>query len=218
VAGVTGDIVQVTLQGTFQSSIWMNIFFYRCDDSPSAGYLDGLATDFQSVVLDAIADAQRDDVDYSSLRFLNIFSGDELVVAPTTPPDGNVTPTAGAGASFLAVDYKLIRSNARVRHGHKYLTGLQENWFEGNDISSGYLTLAAAVETAFAQTLLPGGSADEFAPVIVGRVFDATIGSEGGYRLPISQAEMGDKWAYVSSCVVNPLLTTSRSRKLGHGI
>jgi len=217
VAGTLGDVIQLTLQGTFQSSIWMNVFYYISEGSISAGYLTGITTEFQAVVLDAMADAQTDLVDYVSLRALNIFSGDELVVAPLTPPDGNVTPSTGAGASFLAANYKLIRSNARVRHGQKYLTGLQESWFEANDLQAAYLTLASAVSAAFAATLV-AGLTDEFVPVIVGRIEYTTSGGNQAYRLPTSQAEMDDKWAYVSSAIVNPLLTTERSRKLGHGI
>jgi len=215
--GVEGDMVQLVLRGTFEDSVWMNVFFYRVEDDPTAGYLTGLADDFQSVVLDAMADAQTNLVTYDEIRLLNIFSFDELVVAPVTPDDGNVTPSTGAGASFLAADYKLIRSNARVRHGHKFLTGLQESWFEGNDLQPAYITLAAAVETAFAQELVPG-LVDRFAPVIVGRVDEGTPPVHGPYRLPESQAEMGTNWAYVTSCVVNPFLTTERLRKLGRGI
>jgi len=212
-----GDIVQLVLRGTFQDSVWMNVFFYRVEDPPTGGYLTGLATDFQSDVLDVMADAQTNLVTYDEIRLLNIFELDELVVAPVTPDDGNVTPSTGAGASFLAADYKLIRGNARVRHGHKFLTGLQESWFEGNDIQPAYITLAAPVEAAFAAELVPG-LIDRFAPVIIGRVDEGTPPNHGPYRLPESQAEMGANWAYVTSCVVNPFLTTNRLRKLGRGI
>jgi len=218
VATVINDVLQLVLSGLYASQVWENVFFYRVEDAPTGGILTGLATEFQAEVLAVMAAAQNDATAYDQIIVRNIFSGDEAVVAPLTPVMGSVSGSDVA-PSFIAASIKLVRGNARVRHGRKSLIGMSEANMNGQIWTSGFQTDLQAVADAFAAQLNPG-LADLLAPIIVGRVEyvpDPDEPDHFAYRLPESQAEMDDNWAYVVSGQASTVITTQNSRKQGHG-
>lgn len=204
----TGDVLQVTLQGAYIDTSFFNIFFYRVENNPTPGVLEGLATEFNSVVLGAYRQFANNSVVFSSITVRNIFGDEEYVTTAINNPVG-----ARAGAdplpAFTSATVVLRRSNRRVRAGRKHLIGGMES-----DMSSGYwnnpaLNLIKLVGAAMAADLNPG-LVDLLRPVIVGRV---RVDS-GKYRLPGSQSELGDRWSYVSGTAVNKRVSTQNSRKL----
>jgi len=218
VAGTTGDIVQLVLNQLNQSQVQENVHFYRLEDAGTAGYLDGLITQFQADVLPSYEAVQSTEVSYISLVARNIFSGDEVVVSPLDISTG-VSSGSDICPSFIAANIKLVRSNARVRHGRKSVGGQIESDMDGQQWETAYVAALQDLANALALPLNPG-LADNFKPVIIGRVFNEADPPEhpnDWYSLPTSQVEMGDKWAYVSSGLASPFVSTQRSRKLGHG-
>lgn len=217
-AGTEGDIISVTLHSLWQSQVTEMVFFYRVEDTPTAGYLEGLATEFEDNGLPIFALAQSVNMEYVQLTVRNIFNLDEFVKSPLVPDDG--TLSAGADLpSFMSANIKLVRSNARVRHGRKAFGGATENEIGGQQWETAYVALLQDCADWMAEEQIAGG-VDFFKPVIVGRVFvpaDPPDIPNAYYRLPTSQVEMGDNWAYVISALASPFASTQRSRKLGHG-
>jgi hypothetical protein len=217
-AGVVGDVVQVTLTGTVLGELMENVHFYRVEDEPSAGYLEGLCTEFQSEVLPAYATVQHDEVLYTRITARNIFDFDEFVLQPLTPDQGSGT-TSDPVPSFVAASIQLTRGNARVRNGRKSIAGAMEGQMISQVWDTGYLANLQLLADALAATLNPG-LVDLFAPIIVGRVFvpaDPPAIPRAYYRLPASQAEMDTHWAYVVSALASPDVSTQNLRKKGHG-
>jgi len=218
VASEVGDVIQLTLSGSYSLQQWENVFFYRVEDTPTEGILAGLIEDFQTDVLPVMAAAQNPSVSYLQLAAKNIFSLDEEVVAPLDITAGT-NSSDEIMASFISASIKLVRSNARVRHGRKSLVGMSEGDAFGQVWTSGYQALLQDVADAFAVTLTPGG-VDNLAPVIVGRIFvpaDPPDVPKAFYRLPATQGQMEDRWAYVVSAIGSTLVTSQNSRKQGHG-
>jgi len=218
VAGTIGDVVQLVFSGDNLGQQFQNVHFYRVEDAPSPGYLEGLATEFESTLLPLYAAVQNDSTGYASLSLRNIFSGDEYVLAPVTPTAGSSGGT-GPLASFVAASIKLVRSNARVRHGRKAICGMSESDAEGQTWSSGTMTALQALADGLAAELNPG-LADLFKPVIVKRIFhpaDPPDHPNDWYTLPETQVEMGTNWAYVISGLPSGNVSTQNSRKIGHG-
>lgn len=217
-ATVVGDIIQIVLNQTYALQQCQNVAFYRVEDTPTEGVLEGAATDFVTDVGTVMQLAQNAGVTYPSCVATNIFSLDQFVLSPTTLSPG-LNVAGDQLSSFISGGIKLVRGNARVRHGRKSIVGMSEDDAFGQVWTSGYQTLLQDVADAYAQVLTPGG-VDNLAPVIVGRVLvpaDPPDVPRAFYRLPATQAEMADNWAYVVSATAATLITSQNSRKQGHG-
>jgi len=215
---VVGDIIQIVLNQTYALQQCQNVAFYRVEDTPTEGVLEGACLDFESDVGTVMKLAQNLGVAYTSIVATNIFSLDQFVYSPTTLGVG-ANVSGDYLSSFISGGIKLVRGNARVRHGRKSIVGMSEDDALGQVWTSGYQTLLQDVADAYAQVLTPGG-VDNLAPVIVGRVFipaDPPDVPHAYYRLPQTQSQMSDKWAYVVSAVASTLVTSQNSRKQGHG-
>lgn len=217
-ATVIGDVLQLVLSGKYLSQLWENVFFYRVEDTPTEGILEGLVTEFEDEVLAPMALVQNLSTLYDQITCKNIFSDDEFVKAPLDTTVGS-NSSGEVLPSFVSARMKLVRSNARVRHGRKSLVGMSEGDCNGQEWTSGYFDDLEVLAPKFALELSPGG-VDFLKPVIVGRVFveaDPPDIPNSFYRLPTSQAEMSNKWAYVISTLASPIISTQNSRKIGHG-
>lgn len=215
--GNVGDVIQVTLAATWQAVQCLSVYYYRVVDAPTAGYLTGLSTEFQSQVLTAYAPTQIIGETFDSLRLLNIFTGDELIVGTLTPAGGSAAATGDMAPSFTAANIRLIRANARVRNGRKQVPLTRELDYVGNFLSAGIQT----VLNTFAATLdnqLVAGGIDTFDPVIVGRVPYVTASGRTAYRLPSTIEEMGDNWSVVAGATLVNRVTTMNSRKFWRGV
>jgi len=217
-AGTIGDIIQLVLRQTNQEQAQQNVFFYRVEDEPTEGYLEGLATEFNDNGLPLFADVQSTQVSYIEIACRNIFNEDEYVLSPLTTLTGTLS-SGGTVPSFVSANIRLVRGNARVRHGRKAIGGACEANMSGQVWDSTYLGSLQDLADWMA-TEQVAGATDTFKPVIVGRVLhepDPPDHPEEWYALPTSQSEMGLNWAYVISGLASTYVSTQRSRKLGHG-
>lgn len=217
-AGTVGDIVQLTLFQLNQFQQQLNVHFYRVEDEPTEGYLEGLATEFEDEWLPLYAAAQSAEVGYTQISCRNIFNEDEFVLAPLAVTQGDIT-SGETLPSFMSANIKLVRGNARVRHGRKAIGGATEDMLENQEWSAAYVSILGTLADKLADQVVAGAT-DIFKPVIVGRVLhaaDPPDHPDPWYALPTSQSEMGLDWAYVISGLVSPFASTQRSRKLGRG-
>lgn len=215
-AGVSGDVCRVSLKYTVGSVVLRNIWFYRLDDPPTAGYLTGLLTEFQTAVLTPLAAALINTFTFTEIIASNIFSGDEVIDVTPTPAAGTRAPSGDTLAAFLAEMFVLERQNGRVRNGRKFIPLSLESDIVGSFVVAGTNTLVQAIATASAATLNPGG-VDTFVPCIVGRIPYTTSSGRTAYRLPNTQGEMGDNYSLVSSARAINRVTTMNSRKFWRG-
>lgn len=215
-AGNTGDIVRVSLKATSGVATMRNVWFYRVDDPPTAGYLDGLLTEFQSTVLAPYAATQITSFQMVELVASNIFTGDEKIDVTPTPAAGTRAPSGDPCATFIAAMIVLERQNARVRNGRKFVHLPQEGDLAGQNIIAGTLTLLTTLANAMAANLNPGGT-DLFKPAIVGRKPYTTSSGKTAYRLPATQGEMGEDYSLVDTARVINRVTSMNSRKFWRG-
>lgn len=215
-AGVSGDICRVTLKASSGTVINRNVFFYRIDDPPTAGYLTGLLAEFQTAVLAPYAAVQVTGFTFVELVATNIFSGDEVIDVTPTPAAGTRAAAGDQNADFIAAMIVLERQNGRVRNGRKFIRVPQESDVGGSTFVAGTVTLLTTLATGIAATLNPGG-VDTFIPAIVGRLAYTTSSGKQAYRLPASQGEMGDNYSLVTAARVINRVTTMNSRKFWRG-
>jgi len=215
-AGNVGDVVRVALKGTFNGTVIRNVWFYTLMDAPTAGYLTGLLTDFQTTVMTPYAAACTTAIVFDSLIATNIFSGDEVVDVTVTPAAGTRAVSGDQLVQFIAAMVVLERQNGRVRNGRKFLPVSLENDIAISTFAAGFITLGNAVATACAANINAGG-VDLFTPTIVGRIAYTASSGKPAYRLPVSQGEMGDKFSLVSSARFINRVTTMNSRKPWRG-
>lgn len=215
-AGVTGDILQVSLKGTLSSSVFRNVWYYQLMDSGTAGYVTGLLTDFQTTVLAPYAAALTTQWVFNEITVLNIFSGDIAIDVTPTPAAGTRTPSGDLLPRNIALMIVLERQNSRVRNGRKFIPIPLEADNAGDAPASGFLTLATTLANACAASINAGG-VDLFTPAIVGRIAYTTSSGKTAYRLPASQGEMGDKFSLVDTARAINRTTTMNSRKFWRG-
>lgn len=212
-----GDILQVNLRAEYQLQTILNTFFYRVMDAPSAGWKDGFIAEFRETVLDPMRLCQVPALVYKDIYVRNLFDGDEF-----TSDIPTVTGTNGSEAqrlpSFIAAHVKLTRGNNRVRHGHKYIAGQTEDHTAGQTWGADYQVMLQGAAAGMAAELNAGGGVDVWKPVIIGRIVQPQLNKPPKYRLPVSQEEMGQDWAYITGARADTAVTTMRSRKAGHGV
>lgn len=115
-----------------------------------------------------------------------------------TPPAGDVAPV------FLATGVKLVVGTRATRPGAKRFNGMYEADFNLNNVSPTFMNLCGALCAAMLPNFVLGAPAAgaQLNPVVV-RL--STIGT----------ASVWQPW---DSYIVNPLITSQVSRKLGRGI
>lgn len=215
-AGAQGDIIQVGLKGQTGAVVFRNVWYYRVNDPPTPGYLAGLLTEFQTAVLTPYAATLTNLYTFTDLTAVNIFSGDVSVDVTPTPAAGTRASAGDNLSSFTASMIVLERQNARVRNGRKFLPVPMESDVTGNVFIAGYITLATTAANAMA-AVLTAGVTDQFTPVIVGRIPYTTSSGKVAYKLPDTQAQMGDKYSLVDTARVINRVTTMNSRKFWRG-
>lgn len=215
-AGNTGDIVRVGLKFSVRNIVMRNVFFYRIQDPPTAGYLSGLITEFQTAVLTPYAAHLTSAYGFLEIIATNIFTSDEVINVAPSPAVGGRSPSGDIMPDFVAIMIVLERQNGRVRNGRKFIPLPLEADSVGTSVVAGTLTLLNNLAGGMDNTLNPGG-VDTFAPAIVARIPYTTSSGKQAYRLPATQLEMGDNYSLSDTARVINRPTTMNSRKPWRG-
>lgn len=213
---VLGDVAKLTVTGSSLGQVNQNVFFYRITDVPTAGWAEGLATEFISEVLLEIRKVQSANFVWNAIQVVNIFDAADLYEEGLNLVGTGSNVAAEMMPSYCAFGFRLQRGNAQVRNGRKMIGGMAEEAQVNGGITTGFRVNADLAAAAMAQELV-AGAVDYFSPIIVGRVEYTTDEGKQAYRLPVTQAEMAANWAYVISAQYRSI-TTMNSRKVGHGI
>lgn len=221
---VLGDVYQLTTSARYLEQLVQNVFFYRVEDTPTPTAVEGLISEFIDEVIPPLIALQNSTLNYFNVAAVNLFDKSDILEV-ATDIDGGVACSSPdtVSPSFVAAHFKLVRDNARVRNGSKYVAALCEGYLQGNSIV-GQDAQLEDIADAFAATLTAGG-VDSFRPVIVARVrttasrinrFGQTV-SYYKYALPESQSQMGNKWAYVREAQGSTDVSHMDSRQKGRG-
>lgn len=204
---VAGDIVQLTLYALYNSVISTNVFHYQVI-SPQVEYFPDTVLD--AFITDVITPAQglfASSMSFTQVALKNLTNGIDIGAKNYTV-NGSVS---GEGLPpFACYGYRLNRTNALTRHGHKRFMGIPESMQGGGTIAAGALTLANGLATRMAEHLIEDAQSNrnfDFAPVIIGRDLDAG----GSYVLNLAKVNPVQSGQYVS-------ISTQNTRKFGRGI
>lgn len=203
------NIVQITDVQTYLGQTMLNVYFYRVTAlEPAADYSD-LAEAFDNVVRSKVKAIQSTSVVHPFIQVKNLSNG--IDIHDQIDSQNGMLASGDDLASFYALGFRLVRTNATTRHGSKRIGGIGEAVTYGNDIIAAYLDEAAALATALASPIVREGTVDHdlsAQPVIVG-------------RYPQGHAQAGE----LNLAVINPVqsaqfirVTTQTTRRAGRGV
>lgn len=158
----TGDCYAVKLYQEFLSQECLNIWTYE-QIAGGANMAVGLWTNFQILVLPAIAALQSDDVVYTNLEVFNIEFGSDYKDGQPTPAAGERDPLGSNGSSLLAFGFRSNRDGYGSRRSFKRFTGALEADLAGNVWNSTAQALMADVADAMELTITYGSA--QFKPI-----------------------------------------------------
>lgn len=184
-----------------------NVYFYN--DSSSAGSAEELSEDFAAVMIPLILEMQASSVSHRLVRCFSLgnpadFFERSLISVVGARSDDLRSP-------FEAINFTLRPTLRLVRPGSKRIGGLPDAssaFTNGVVTESTFLGYLEDVRAQMAATL--DGDDGAYNPVIIKRIFDATIGENGGYRLPVTDLEL--LAVDVGAVLVNPRITHQTSR------
>lgn len=211
-AAVVGNILKVTAFQSFLGQLLQNVHFYRLTSipTPSEGmtFEEYVANRFNAVVGIPMRAIQSANCQHTIYRVDNVSNNIDFAEVTIDTAGGS---SGDPLASFDALNFILRRTTGVTRNGSKRLGGLSEASISGNTNIVGATALANYTAALSAPLVTADATPDPFAEaVIVGRVFDATVGEEGGYVLDLSRINPIASAAYTA-------VSTQRSRKAGHG-
>lgn len=203
------DVYQIVDIASFLGEQAVNVYFYEQNNvlSPSDTAAE-LGDRFIAEVMPSIRAAQSTNVVHQQMNVTNLFDpSDQSIRFHSLAGTKGTTETTSL---FEALGMVLNHDNGALRPGSKRYPGLDEV-----DISNGVLTNAGtlALFNTLAGVLnntLTDGVLAAWLPVVVGRILDS-----GAYRLPANSGEA--VVGAILSAVVNTLITTQNSRKIGRG-
>jgi len=207
----TGSKIEISLVQTTGNSDFMNVFQYTVAElgavfdatQQAEAWWNHVKTDYR-----AIAPAGWGTLFKSVLiKELDNPTGD---MAEFAVPSGEAEGTrAGMGsvqnaADFMALGVRLTVASRTTRPGQKRLGFLTESDLDGNRVGTAYMALADTLMSTLTNPLVLGSPAvgTVLTPIVVRRALDGSIAA--------SQP--------VISFIINPFITSQRSRRVGHGI
>lgn len=221
-----GDIVQLSMEGTYASQLWEMVFHYRVT---STGFLAPSPADYQQYINSLVVDWADDVwtvVDNGLVtgcilrggRVENLFEPTEIGEHVLIAPRAGVATGEGMPPE---TSYRFTCPTRRkgMNAGRKAFPGLAESQVgdQGN-LAASAITLGASVATALGQereSTLTAVFRVVLQPVVVKRIPYQTPAGKDAYRLP---ANAGEAVTYdATNWAVYPYTSTQNSRKRGRG-
>jgi hypothetical protein len=210
--GVTDDIFQLTLTGSYQDKTINNVFFYgqlNPNASPTVSSSLALISGFVEDVLPSLNACLSDELTWTNIEAFNLFDFADFASDASFSNNAglfNGTPVA----PFMAYEYRANRARRDVRNGYKRFAGVCEEILDGTFIAPAYFGTFNTAGVALTNTVTYSGAVGtpSFQGCIVKRIRVDTAGVIS-YRLPVSQAEATvyvAEWSIVR-------VTTQSSRK-----
>jgi hypothetical protein len=192
-----GDILEITLIGSYLSKPMANVFHWRVENF-SGNPLYSLATSLGNSIVNLWKPIAINTAQFTTIRVLNLTNKLDLVDTALTGATGSLT---GDGMPpFVAWAYQLTRATRATDHGHKRFGGVAESSNAGLTPSSG-LTAAFSALGAYISTMhhITGGVGDgemDMYPVIWGKALPART-TVNGTPLPARPETFNDISGYL---------------------
>lgn len=203
-----GDILQITDVQTYLDQQVLNVYFFQAEVVGSAITYQDVADYFQTQYVLEVAGAQNAALTHVRTVIKNLTNGLDIFEDPISVPGSDASDAA---PSFVAVSVRLVRSTALTRHGAKRYSGISEQQFAGNSLTSGAQTVWDGVADVVGGPIVVDSAGDldlTLAPVIVGR-FPA--GDPNAGELDLSKVN-----PVASGQVIR--LSTQTTRRAGRGV
>lgn len=215
-----GDIYQVTLKGTIKEQAIVNVFHYR----QQLGFLPGSGNEADDVVdgfidqkIPDLLPVSTSDVVYDRVQVDNLFDETQQVFRIISEVGSYAVSGGNSIGSHPALGYRLEHGVGGIKQGAKRIAGVPSGVAaDGVVIDAGFLAEADTLATALEGPITVGLVIQDpvFIPVIVKRVREGAT-SPYTYRLPANSGEL--VYAPIVNALLNLLLTTQNSRKIGIG-
>lgn len=185
-----GDILQITDVQALSLNQLLNVYTYEVMELGSAVEYADIANTFQGTVVEEVCLQQVNILVHTGTVIRNLTNGLDLF-EEITSRQGDVN--SEAMPNFVALAFRLVRSNLLTRHGQKRIGGIGEVSIAGNIVNPASMVSVIAMAAAIGSDLTVDSGGDEdfvLRPVIVGR-FPEGSPSAGQYDLskvnPVAQ-------------------------------
>lgn len=209
------DVFEVTIVAERVGVTIRNTYFYRQDSG--GGDAQELALSIESDLLPLVLALQHSQVTTTGINVRNLFDisdTHELELAEV-----GLVATSEAMPDFVAIGLTLEPASSIVNPGSKRIGGLAESISGGGrTVDPAFTAAVLALTTQIALTIAGGGFPPAlFSPVIVGRIFDLLVGTDGGYRLPTTLAEATAEGLALVVRAIDKGIRSQKSRRFGIG-
>lgn len=214
-----GDVYEVVDVQRYLGQTVMNVYHYQQTAAfvPLAGTIaQALADAFATTIVPVIAGIQHPSLVHVEVNVKNVFDGTDAGTA-VTGNSGSQTGLGDAMPAFTNYAMQFKTDNAGIRPGSKRIAGVAEGATAAGIVEGVRLADAQVVADALAAPIQGGLiiTNDIMKPVIVKRVREGVYGSYT-YRMPATSAEL--VVGKITEALVNVLITSQTSRKVGVGI
>lgn len=213
------DVYEVVDVGELYGQEQLNVYFYeqRAALVPIGGNTaQFLASAWADQILPVVRSCQGDDFLHTEVRVRNLFNASDAgsVVTAVRGNGGNGTSETMPG--FNAAGLQLKTDNPAVRPGAKRIGGLSENAAADGVFSGPVLTALNNLADALPVPITGGViiADDVFFPVVVKRV---RSGEAGGYTYRLPESQGATVLGTIVEVLINLVVTSQVSRKIGKG-
>lgn len=207
-----GDIWQVLIQGLIEEQQCQNVLFFRAQDidpDPLAGLIADLVECFVTGLVPVLSSTYTFERIIARRIYPDI--GPDVIY---TPPANMAVQGASAGDALPSFSSALVSlqtvRGGRSGRGRMFIAGLAEGQTVGSYINSeaqlwaGLLAFAVCMLQKFIHKDVPGPADWEWG------VFSRKL---GGFKAPFT----AQGFAYITAATPKRLISTTRSRRIGHG-
>lgn len=215
-----GDIYELTLHQLDRGQVCENVFYFEqrfefVTTDPTHAQV--LAENWRDQILPSISACQPAEVLTTGVSVKNLFDvsdGYDLALSIA----GGFATDRQMESTFNAIGFKLNGNNPAVKNGSKRFAGVFEDYVDDGVITGAtLLTVCNTLGTKIATPVTVGLIifTDTFFPCIVKRIRSGTPGNYT-YRLPETRLET--VFSSVVVALLNVIITSQLSRKIGVGV
>lgn len=197
----------------------LNVFTYRYSTTftTSTSYSERLAVRWQEQILPLLTAIQTEDVEHTGIKVYNLFDPTDFYETSISVSGDIPIGTSQALPPANAVAYRLATGTRAIKDGQKRFVGLPEEQQQNGVIEgAAYITDCNDLSDGLSAWVRDGLIILDpvFEPIVVKRVKTGT-GEAATYRMPKNASEFN--YSRVANAILNLLVSTQTSRKIGRG-
>ena len=160
----TGGLYQITVNGSFGTKAFQNVFyFWESGNTPTVS-MAALAGDFDTKVMPDIAAVMSVAATFEALEIKDVLGLNPDVLVPTAQVNGS--RVGEQFPSYASMGYTYNGLTTETRKGAKRFSGLSETDVSGNVITAAYRTVCETLAAVLDNSIFDGVTS--YGPVIFG--------------------------------------------------